>query len=36
VTGGGTTAVEDMIVCRPQNGTWYIDWSWPVEKRPAG
>jgi surface antigen len=35
VNSGGAIAIEDMIVCRPPQGTWYIDWSWPVEKRPA-
>jgi surface antigen len=36
VSAGGGMAVEDLIVCRPERGTWYIDWSWPVERRPAG
>jgi surface antigen len=36
VNADGGVAVEDLIVCRPAQGTWYIDWSWPVEKRPAG
>ena len=36
VSAGGGVAVEDLIVCRPEHGTWYIDWSWPVERRPAG
>jgi len=36
VNAGGDVAVEDLIVCRPERGTWYIDWSWPVERRPAG
>ena len=28
--------VEQMVVCRPYDGTWYIQSSWLVEKKPIG
>ena len=36
VKAAGEDTVEDMVVCRPAFGTWYIDWGWPPDPHPAG
>ncbi len=32
----GSVAAEELVVCKPDIGTWYIESSWPVEPKPAG
>lgn len=36
VNAGGKLAAEELVVCKPDMGTWYIQSSWPVEPKPAG
>jgi surface antigen len=35
VNTGGRIAAEELVVCRPERGTWYIDSSWPVDPKPG-
>ncbi len=35
VNAGGKIATENLVVCRPERGTWYIDSSWPVDPKPG-
>jgi len=32
----GSVAAEELVVCKPDMGTWYIESSWPVKPKPAG